>query len=403
MRRIQTKKMAGPLKEIRVLEVGKALAGPQVGMLLADMGAEVIKVEVPRVGDECRYWSPQVQGIGTFFLAFNRNKKSITLNLKSKKGIGIFYELAKKSDIVIENNRVGMMEKLGIGYSDLKKIKPDIIFTSVTGFGQTGPNAPLPAYEIIAQAMGGMMDLTGFPDGPPVRTGPGLGDILAALYALYGTMVALYYREKTGEGQYVDASIFESVAASLENVITNFDLLGIVAKRVGSRVRTITPYNCYQVKDGYVVIAVGNDEQWKRLTSAIGRKELAESPRFGTNLNRVESADEVDKILQAWLEGRTVEESIQILRKADVPCAPVYSIDQMVKDPQFTERKLTQKVSYEGLGSFNVIGVLPKLSLSPGEIHSNPPTLGQHNDEIFGSLLGYPKEEIRALEKEGVV
>jgi crotonobetainyl-CoA:carnitine CoA-transferase CaiB-like acyl-CoA transferase len=403
MRRIQTRKMAGPLKEIRVLEVGKALAGPQVGMLLADMGAEVIKVEVPRVGDECRYWSPQVQGIGTFFLAFNRNKKSITLNLKSKKGIGIFYELAKKSDIVIENNRVGMMDKLGIGYSDLKKIKPDIIFTSVTGFGQTGPYAPLPAYEIIAQAMGGMMDLTGFPDGPPVRTGPGLGDILAALYALYGTMVALYYREKTGEGQYVDASIFESVAASLENVITNFDLLGIVAKRVGSRVRTITPYNCYQVKDGYVVIAVGNDEQWKKLASAIGRKELAESPQFGTNLKRVESADEVDKILQAWLDGRTLEESIQILRKADVPCAPVYSIDQMVKDPQFTERKLAQKVSYEGLDSFDVIGILPKLSLSPGEIHSNPPTLGQHNDEIFGTLLGYPKEEIRALEKEGVV
>lgn len=403
MRRNQKSEMAGPLKNIRVLEVAKALAGPQVGMLLADMGAEVIKIEVPRIGDECRYWSPQLKGIGTFFLAFNRNKKSITLNLKSKKGVEIFYELVKKSDVVIENNRVGMMDKLGIGYSTLKKIKPDIIFTSVAGFGQTGPYAPLPAYEIIAQAMGGMMDLTGFPDGPPVRTGPGLGDILAALYALYGTMVALYYREKTGEGQYVDASIFDSVAASLENVITNFDLLGIVAKRVGSRVRTITPYNCYLVKDGYLVIAVGNDEQWKRLASAIGRKELAESPQFGTNLKRVENADEVDKILQAWLDSRTVEESIQILRKSDVPCAPVYSIDQMVKDPQFTERKLTQKVSYEGLGSFNVIGILPKLSLSPGQIHSNPPELGQHNEEIFGSLLGYPKEEIRALEKEGVV
>jgi crotonobetainyl-CoA:carnitine CoA-transferase CaiB-like acyl-CoA transferase len=395
--------MAGPLKDIRVLEVAKALAGPQVGMLLADMGAEVIKIEIPKVGDECRYWSPQIQGIGTFFLAFNRNKKSITLNLKSKKGVEIFYELAKKSDVVIENNRVGMMDKLGIGYPTLKKIKPDIIFTSVTGFGQTGPYAPLPAYEIIAQAMGGMMDLTGFPDGPPVRTGPGLGDILAALYALYGTMVALYYREKTGEGQYVDASIFDSVAASLENVITNFDLLGLIAKRIGSRVRTIAPYNCYHAKDGYVVIAVGNDEQWKKLTIAIGRKELAESPEFVANPKRVENVRELDDILQAWLESRTVEESIQILRKADVPCAPVYSIDQMVKDPQFTERKLTQRVSYKGLGSFNVIGILPKLSLSPGEIHSNPPMLGQHNDEIFRSLLGYPKEEIRALEKEGVV
>ena len=231
-------KMAGPLKDIRVLEVGKALAGPHVGMLLADMGAEVIKVEAPRIGDEARYWSPQVNGIGTFFLAFNRNKKSVTLNLKSKKGVEM-HNLVLKSDVVIENNRFGMMDKLGIGYSILQKIKPDIIFTSVTGFGQTGPYAPLPAYEIIAQALGGMMDLTGFPEGPPLRTGPGLGDILAALYALYGTMVALYHREKTGQGQYIDASIFDSVVASLENVITNFDLLGIVAKRIGSRVQPL--------------------------------------------------------------------------------------------------------------------------------------------------------------------
>jgi crotonobetainyl-CoA:carnitine CoA-transferase CaiB-like acyl-CoA transferase len=395
--------MDAPLKDIRVLEVAKALAGPQVGMLLADMGAEVIKIEVPRIGDECRYWSPQIKGIGTFFLAFNRNKKSITLNLKSKKGTEVFYELAKKSDVVIENNRVGMMDKLGIGYSTLKKIKPDIVFTSVTGFGQTGPYAPLPAYEIIAQAMGGMMDLTGFPDGPPVRTGPGLGDIIAALYALYGTMVALYHREKTGEGQYVDASIFDSVAASLENVITNFDLLGLIAKRIGSRVRTIAPYNCYHAKDGYVVIAVGNDEQWKKLTIAIGRKELAESPEFGANPKRVENVRELDGILQAWLERRTVEESVQILREADVPSAPVYSIDQMVKDPQFAERKLTQKVSYEGLDPFNVIGVLPKLSLSPGGIHSNPPKLGEHNDEIYGRLLGYSNEEIRTFQREGII
>lgn len=395
--------MAGPLKDIKVLEVAKALAGPHVGMLLADMGAEVIKIELPQTGDECRYWYPQIKGIGTFFLAFNRNKKSITLNLKSKKGIKIFYQLVQKSDVVLENNRVGMMDKLGIGYSTLKKIKPNIIFTSVTGFGQTGPYAPLPAYEIIAQAMGGMMDLTGFPEGPPLRTGPGLGDMLAALYAVYGTMVALYHREKTGQGQYVDASIYDSVAASLENVITNYDLLGLVAKRIGSRVRTIAPYNCYHTKDGYVVIAVGNNEQWKRLTAAISKKELAGSPKFAINLKRVENVDEVDRTIQDWLAERTVEDAIRILREADVPCAPVYSIDQMVRDPQFRERKLAQKVSYEGLDSFDVIGILPKLSLSPGGIHSDPPKLGQHNDEIYGRLLGYPIEEIRDLEKEGII
>jgi CoA:oxalate CoA-transferase len=395
--------MNGPLKNIRVIEVAKALAGPQVGMLLGDMGAEVIKIEIPRMGDESRYWSPQVNGIGTFFLAFNRNKKSVTLNLKSKKGVEIFYNLVRKSDVVIENNRFGMMDKLGIGYSALQKIKPDIIFTSVTGFGQTGPYAPLPAYEIIAQAMGGMMDLTGFPEGPPVRTGPGLGDILAALYALYGTMVALYHREKTGHGQYVDASIFDSVVASLENVITNFDLLGLVAKRIGSRVRTIAPYNCYRAKDGYVVVAVGNDEQWKKLSVAIERKELAGDPKFASSLKRVENVEELDRILQSWLDLRSVEDSIRILREADVPCAPVNSIDYVVKDQQFLERRLTEKVSYEGLDTFDVIGILPKLSLSPGKIYSNPPELGQHNGEVYMKLLGLTEAEVRSLEQENVI
>lgn len=395
--------MKGPLEGIRILEVARALAGPFAGMLLADMGAEVIKIEIPGVGDESRYWAPQAKGIGTYFLAVNRNKKSITLNLKSKKGVGIFHELARKTDVIVENNRVGMMHRLGIGYSDLRKIKHDIIFTSVSGFGQTGPYALFPAYEIIAQALGGMMDLTGFPDGPPVRTGPGLGDILAANSAVYGTTLALFHREKTGHGQYVDASIFESVISGLENVITNYDILGLVASRIGSRVRTVAPYNCYHTKDGYVVIGVCNDDQWKRLALAMNKDELVVSTQYKANLARVENVDEVDRIVQEWLDERSVKDTVKILQDAGVPCAPVYSIDQLVRDPQFGERKMAQKVRYEGLDPFDVVGIIPKLSLTPGRIYSDPPKLGQHNKEIYGSLLSYSDKKIAMLEREEII
>ena len=392
-----------PLEGITVLEVGRALAGPLAGMFLADMGAKVIKIEIPRIGDESRYWAPQAKGIGTFFLAVNRNKKSITLNLKSEKGVKIFRDLVKKSDIVIENNRVGMMTRLGIDYENLKRIRPEIIFTSLSGFGQTGPYASLPAYEIIAQAMGGMMDLTGFPDGPPLRTGPGLGDILAANSAVYGTMLALYHREKTGYGQHVDASIFESVISALENVITNYDTLGLVATRMGSRVRTVAPYNSYKAKDGYIVIGVCNDDQWGRLAKAMGFNELNQSQEFKENLSRVDNVDKIDHIVQEWVGRKTVQEVIETLQDSGVPCGTIFSIDQLIKDPQFKEREMSQKVSYDGLGSFKVVGITPKLSLSPGGIYSNPPKLGQHNNELLSRMLSYSDNKIKTLEKEKII
>ena len=395
--------MKRSLEGIRVLEVGKALAGPLVGMLLADMGAEVIKIEIPRIGDESRYWAPQVKGVGTFFLALNRNKKSITLNLKSEKGVGIFRDLARKSDIVIENNRVGVMAKLGIDYANLKKIKPDIILTSLSGFGQSGPYSLFPAYEIIAQAMGGMMDLTGFPDGPPLRTGPGLGDILAANSAVYGTMLALYHREKTGCGQHVDASLFEGVISSLENVITNYDTLGMVATRIGSRVRTVAPYNSYKAKDGYIVIGVCNDDQWIRLVAAMDSEELAYSSKFKTNIDRVENVDEVDCIVQEWVGGQNSHDAVAVLRNKGVPCGPVVSVEQLIRDPQFKHREMSQKVKYKEIDSFKVVGITPKLSLTPGGIYSNPPKLGQHNNEVYGRMLSYSGNEIKILEKEKVI
>lgn len=391
------------LEGIRVIEFARALAGPLVGMLLADMGAEVIKIEIPRLGDESRHWAPQVRGVGTYFLAVNRNKKSITLNLKSEKGLKVFRDLVRKSDILVENNRVGVMANLGIDYESLKRIKPDIIFTSVTGFGQTGPYAKLPAYEIIGQAMGGMMDLTGFPDGPPLRTGPGLGDVLAANSALYGTMLALYHREKTGCGQHVDASIFESVISALENVITNYDTLGMVATRIGSRVRTVAPYNSYKAKDGYIVIGICNDDQWDRFIAAIGESESAQLPKFKKNIDRVKNIEEVDRIVQDWVGRHSSQEVVKILRNEGVPCGPVYSIEQLVKDPQFRQREMSKEVEYEGINPFKVVGIIPKLSLTPGGIYSNPPKLGQHNDEIYGQMLSYSEDEIRTMEREGVI
>jgi crotonobetainyl-CoA:carnitine CoA-transferase CaiB-like acyl-CoA transferase len=295
------------------------------------------------------------------------------------------------------------MDKWNIGYKHLQEINPGIIMTSISGFGQTGPYANRPGLDIVAQAMGGVMYITGEQDGPPLRTGNALGDFMGGLFAVYGTLTALYYREKTGLGQHVDVSMLEGVMAVLENVIPNYSALGTVAARMGSRIPGVAPYNSYKAKDGYVVIGVSSNAIWKRFVQAIGRTELENDPRFATAPLRVANVDEVDAITQAWVGERTTAEVVEVLNDAGVICGPIYSVDKMLEDPHILAREMVVEIEHPIAGKYKAHGVTPKLSLTPGSIDSPPPTLGQHNDEVYRGLLQYSEEKMKALSERGVI
>ncbi len=395
--------MEKALSGIRVLGATRMLAGPYAEILLADMGAEVLHIELPGFGDEHRHTYPQVNGVGTCFLSNNRNKKSITLNLSKPEGQQIFKDLAKLSDIIVENNRPGTMAKWNIDYEQLKKVNPGIIMTSISGYGQTGPYKDRPGLDYVAQAIGGLMSMTGMPGGQPLRTGNAIADFLAGMFGAYGTLAALHYKQKTGLGQYVDCALVDSVAAILENLVPNYDLLGFKPERVGNRITWVAPYNTYTAKDGYVVIGVTSDNLWDKLCRALGREELIDDPKFATPSDRVMNADSVDETVQSWVGQKTVEEVVLILAKAGVPSAKVHGVDTMVEDPQIKARKMFIETEYPGIGKFRVPGIVPKLSLTPGSVDSPPPTLGQHNNDIYRGLLKFSDEKMKALAEAGVI
>ncbi|MGI5912237.1 MAG: CaiB/BaiF CoA transferase family protein [Syntrophomonadaceae bacterium] len=393
-----------PLSGLRVLGATRLLAGPYVETLLADMGAEDLTIELPGVGDDNRNNFPQANGIiGTCFLASNRNKKSITLDLRTPEGQEIFRELVKISDIVVENNRPGTMAKWNIGYEQLKEINPGIIMASLSGYGQTGPYSQRTGVDIVGQAAGGLMSITGMKDGPPLRVGNALADYLGGLYATYGILSALYYREKTGKGQYIDTALVDSVVGVLENVVPNYNLLGMIQQRNGSRIGSTAPYNCFSAKDGYVVIGVTGDVLWNRLVQVMGREDLLDDPRFQTAPKRVENADLVDEVTQAWVSEKTVDEVVSLLAEVGVPCSRVNDAQTLLSDPQIMAREMLVDVEYPGVGKFKVPGITPKLSLTPGRIYSNPPTLGQHNDEVYRGLLNFSDEKMNALREKGII
>ncbi len=395
--------MEKALSGIRVLGATRMLAGPYAEILLADMGAEVLHIELPGFGDEHRHSYPQVNGVGTCFLSNNRNKKSITLNLSKPEGQQIFKDLAKISDIVVENNRPGTMAKWNIGYEQLKEVNPGIIMTSISGYGQTGPYRDRTGLDYVAQSIGGLMGMTGMPDGPPMRTGNAIADSLAGMFAAYGTLAALHYKQKTGLGQYVDCALVDSVAAILENLVPNYDLLGLKEKRVGNRIAWVAPYNTYTARDGYVVIGVTSNNLWDKLCQAMGREELINDPKFATPSDRVVNVDDVDEVVQAWVSQKTVEEVVLILAEAGVPSAKVHGVDTMVEDPQIKAREMFVETEYPSLGKFRVPGIVPKLSLTPGSVDSPPPTLGQHNDDIYRGLLKFSNETMKALAEAGII
>ncbi|WHY58472.1 CaiB/BaiF CoA transferase family protein [Peribacillus simplex] len=379
--------MRKPLEGIKVLELGNFVAAPFAGKIFGEFGAEVIKVEDPNKGDSLRNWRVMHNGTSLWWYVHARNKKSITLNLREEEGQEMVRELAKDADVIIENFRPGTLEKWGIGYEDIKKINPSIIMTRISGYGQTGPYRNKVGFGSVAESMGGLRYLTGFPDRPPVRVGLAVGDSIAGLYAVNGTLMALRARDNDPlkRGQYVDVALTEAVFSLLEGVLPEYDLKGIIKERTGATLEGIAPSNTYICADGkYIVIAANSDSIFKRFAHAIGRPEFSENPTYLTNNGRAENAEYLDQVIEEWTRKHSQKEVQKILDEAGVPVGPIYNIEDIVMDEHYQARDMLQTVTLPDGEQVLVPGIVPKLSETPGSIEWIGPELGQHNDEVLG-------------------
>ncbi|MEH7253810.1 CoA transferase [Neobacillus niacini] len=395
--------MKGALGGIRILDVSRVLAGPFCSMILGDLGAEVIKIEHYASGDETRGWGPPfVNGESAYYLCANRNKQSMTLNLKSEEGKEIFATLASNSDVVIQNFKTGTLEKMGLGYSQLKAKNSGLILASITGFGSTGPYKDLPGYDYIIQAMSGLMSITGEPDGSPVKVGVAIADVLTGLYTCIGILGALQHRSATGEGQEIDISLMDCQISSLINVASNYLCSGVVPKRMGNRHPNISPYQVFNTKDGELVIAVGNDEQFKRLTAVLGRPELARMEEFIHNEQRLKNNDKLVAICEELLLKRTKKEWKEQLDAAGVPSGPINTIAEMFEDPQVKAREMVVKMEHPLIGDLQLTGSPLKLSKTPVTMRHHPPVFGEHTELLLGGI-GYNTEEISRLKENNII
>jgi len=396
--------MTQALEGIRIIDFSKALAGPYCTMLLADMGAEVIKVEMPGSGDDSRGWGPPfIEGEAAYFLSINRNKKSITLNLKDEKAKQLALKIISKADIVLESNRPGVMTKLGLDYDTVQKSNPAIIYCSISGFGQTGPYSKRPGFDQVIQGYGGIMGLTGEKGGGPLKVGIAVTDIATGMFAATGILTALYHREKTGQGQRVDAAMLDGQVSWLTYQAGRYLASGKVPERLGSAHPLIVPYQDFEASDGFINIAAGNDSLWKKMCAVIGLpKDVAEDPKYATNAQRVENRDAVVKIVSEKIRTRTMQEWLDLLNTAGVPCGPIYTVDQIFKDPQVLARDMLVDIDHPKCGRIQVTGAPVKLSETPAQIKSHPPMLGEHNREILQEL-GLSVREIEKLKEDRVI
>lgn len=394
--------MKKALSHITVLDVSRLLAGPYSSMVLADLGANVIKIEVPGRGDDARLFGPFNQGESGYFIALNRNKRGMTLDLRKPEGQAVFKELVAKADIVLENFAAGTMAQWGLDYESLAAINPRLIYASISGFGQTGPYSKLVAFDAIAQAMGGMMSVTGYPDSPPTRVGPGLGDINAGNYATMGILAALLQREKTGQGQKVDISMQDCMIAILENAIVRYTMAGDTPDRIGSRHPSITPYDVFPAKDGYVIIACANEATWRRLAEAMEQPELITDERFTVNAIRTQNIHQLTPIINKWTSSRTRQEILDILRANSVPSAPIFTIPDLVENEHVLARNMVLPVDHPVVGTLRIPGNPIKLDHSPDTIDRPSPLLGQHTVEILKEF-SYNENQIQQLQDQKII
>jgi formyl-CoA transferase len=395
---------AGPLDGIRVLDLTRVLAGPYCTMFLGDLGAEVVKVEQPGVGDDTRGWGPPFTGgESAYFLCVNRNKKSVTVDLKSKEGVALLRRLAEHADVLIENFRPGAMERLGLGEKDLRAANPRLIYASLSGFGADGPMSDAPGYDLIVQAWGGLMSITGPADGEPSKVGVAIIDLVAGLMLGKSIAAALFAREKLGVGQKIDTSLLEAEVACLINVGSNYLVEASIPRRWGNAHPSIVPYQSFKTADGYLVIGVASEGIWRRFCQAIGRAEWADDSRFEKNSNRVENRSLLIGLLAEIFLGRSTDEWLKLLNSAEVPCAPVQTVDQVFKAPQVLHREMLLQVEHPTAGIVRMAGIPVKFSATPASVRLPPPLLGQHNEEVLESWLGMNDKEISELKRKTVI
>jgi len=393
-----------PLQGIKVLDLTRVLVGPFCTMILSDLGADVVKVEMPQIGDDSRYFGPFKNEQSLYFLSLNREKKSITLNLKSEKGKQILKDLVKQFDVLVENYRPGTMEKLGLGYDVLKEVNPKLIYAAASGFGHSGPDSKRPAYDILAQARGGIMSITGWPDSPPTRVGMSTGDITAALFTTIGVNAALFQRGVTGLGQKIDVSMLDSQVAILENALSRYQVSGEPPKPLGNRHPTITPFQAYKAKDTYFVLPLGNDKLWQKFCALIEREELSWDKRFNTNDNRTNNLKELNLILGKIFLTKNATEWIELLVNDGIPCGPINSIDKVMLDEQVLARNMIIEVDDDRAGITKIAGNPIKMTNLPEVKKREPaPKMGEHNAELLSKYLGNDEAQIKKLEEEGVM
>ncbi|MDN3563185.1 CaiB/BaiF CoA transferase family protein [Paeniroseomonas aquatica] len=396
----------GPLKGLRVLDLTRVLAGPTCTQMLGDLGAEVIKIERPEAGDDTRGFAPPFvpnTRESAYFVGVNRNKKSVTVDISKPEGQAIIHRLLESCDILAENFKVGALAKYGLGWEQLSQKYPRLIYCSITGFGQTGPYAPRPGYDALIQAMGGVMSLTGEPDGSPQKVGVPVADLFAGLYGCIGILAAVNHRHATGQGQQIDIGMLDTHVAWLANQGMNYLATGENPPRLGNQHPNIAPYQEYPTKDGYIILAVGNDPTFERFCKANGLEHLLRDERFSTNPKRVANRALVTETLTPVMKSKTTAEWIDALEALKIGCGPINTLEQVFADPHVIARNMTVEMQHASGETVTVIANPVKLSATPPDYRSPPPVLGQHTDAILGGLLGMPAAEIAALREKGIL
>ena len=391
------------LDGVRVLDLSRVMSGPFCTAMLADLGAEVIKIEMPNAGDDGRHFGPYIDGESAYFMLLNRGKKSLTLNLKSDRGRAILEALVKSSDVLIENFRPGVADRLGIAHSALRSLNPKLIYASISGFGQEGPLADRPAYDLVVQAMSGLMDVTGQRDGPPTAIGESMADVCAGMFAAWGISTALFDRERTGKGRHLDIAMLDSMFSMMLTVLGLQLYSDRAPVRVGSRHPVTDPFDAFETKDGHVVMVVTSDRGFGAFCKAIGQSELSEDDRFRTNADRNANEDALKSIIEAWTSGRSAAEVVEAMDAAGIPAAPVLSLGDVAGSEHIASRQMISKVQHSTLGDIPLVPQPVKFSEAVQSSLRPPPALGEHTRELLESLLKLDKSEIQALADDNVI